>query len=213
MTAATDLIATHRCFVFPDAETAGMVYTELMLRSETDYMGLYIDPPTRTILVSEPFGDAFVSLLDDTGNLGPEIVVKQKIGNELYDLGTAVEVLQQVWHSLQYGMGADGNLYLMRGPDTVLTIPADGTLGLFFETDTLIGGTLHKHGPSDLVQEHFERHRQAFRHAGLYDEANALKFVEIPVASLTPPVIAELNACLSISGRIGRITERLNTFH
>jgi hypothetical protein len=43
-----------------------------MLRSETHYVGLYIDPPTRTILVSEPFGDAFVSLLDDTGKLGPE---------------------------------------------------------------------------------------------------------------------------------------------
>jgi hypothetical protein len=213
MTAATDLIATHRCFVFPDAETAGAVYTELMLRSETDYMGLYIDPPTRTILVSEPFGDAFVSLLDDTGNLGPEIAVKQKISNELYDLGTAVEVLQQVWHNLQYGMGADGNLYLMRGPDPVLTIPADGNLGLFFETDTLIGGTLHKHGPADLFQEQFDRHRQAFRHAGLYYKANALKFVEIPVTSLTPPIVAELNACLSISGRIGKITERLSRLH
>jgi hypothetical protein len=213
MTAATDLIATHRCFVFPDAETAGAVYTELMLRSETDYMGLYIDPPTRTILVSEPFGDAFVSLLDDTGNLGPEIAVKQKISNELYDLGTAVEVLQQVWHNLQYGMGADGNLYLMRGPDPVLTIPADGNLGLFFETNTLIGGTLHKHGPADLFQEQFDRHRQAFRHAGLYYKANALKFVEIPVTSLTPPIVAELNACLSISGRIGKITERLSRLH
>jgi hypothetical protein len=95
----------------------------------------------------------------------------------------------------------------------VLTIPADGNLGLFFETDTLIGGTLHKHGPADLVQEQFDRHRQAFRHAGLYDKANALKFVEIPVTSLTPPIVAELNACLSISGRIGKITERLSRLH
>ncbi|WP_230534055.1 hypothetical protein [Microvirga roseola] len=90
MPAATDLIATHRCFVFPEAETAGSVYTELMLRSETDYMGLYIDPPTRTILVSEPFGDAFLSLLDDTGHLGPENLVKQKLGDEYFEIGTVV---------------------------------------------------------------------------------------------------------------------------
>jgi hypothetical protein len=213
MPAATDLIATHRCFVFPDKDTAVSVYGELMLMSETDYMGLFIDPQTHTILVNEPFGDAFVSLLDDTGNLGPEIKVKQKIGNEFYDIGTAVEALQQVWHALQYGMGTDGNLYLMRGPDTVLSIRADGKLGLFFETNSMLGGTLHKHGVAELVHESYTKHRQAFRHAGLYDKANALQFIEIPVASLTPPIIAELNACLSISGRIGRITDRLNTFH
>jgi hypothetical protein len=209
MPAATDLIATHRCFVFPDAETAGAVYTELMLRSETDYMGLYIDPPTKTILVSEPFGDAFVSLLDDTGNLGPEIVVKQKIGDEFYALGNAVDVLQQVWHSLQYGMGADGNLYLMRGPDVVFTLPPEGKLGLFYDTDNALGGTLHKHGPADLVEEQFAKHRDAFRAAGWYERANQMRFIELPVESLTPPLIAELNACLSISGRIGKITERL----
>jgi hypothetical protein len=211
MTAATDLIATHRCFVFPDAETAGAVYTQLMLMSATDYMGLYIDPPSKTILVSEPFGDAFVSLLDDTGNLGPEIVVKQKIGDGLYDMGNAVEILQQVWHSLQYGMGADGNLYLMRGPDVVFTLPPESKLGLFYDTDTALGGTLHKHGPAHLVEELFVKHRDAFRAAGWYERANQMRFVELPIASLTPPVIAELNACLSISGRIGKITERLDT--
>ncbi|WP_262298613.1 hypothetical protein [Microvirga sesbaniae] len=213
MLAATDLIATHRCFVFPDKDTAVSVYGELMLMTETDYMGLFIEPQAKTILVNEPFGDAFVSLLDDTGNLGPEVLVKQKIGNDFYDLGNGVEVLQRAWKTLQYGIGTDGNLYLMRGPDTVLSIPADGKLGLFFETDSILGGTLHKHGPAELVQEQFNKHRQAFRYAGLYDKANALQLVEIPVAVLTPPIIAELNACLSISGRIGRITDHLNTFH
>lgn len=213
MTAATGLIATHRCFVFPDIETAAAVYTELMLRSETDYMGLYIEPAARTIIVCEPFGDAFTALLDETANLGPEITVKQKIGDHLYDLGNAVEVLQQSWQALQYGLGADRRLYLMKGPDVVLSIPSDGKLGLFYDTDTLLGGTLHKHGPSEFVEAYFAKHRQAFRNAGWYERANELKFVEIPVAALTPPMIAELNACLSISGRIAKITDRLTTLH
>ncbi|WP_230534056.1 hypothetical protein [Microvirga roseola] len=101
----------------------------------------------------------------------------------------------------------------MRGPDTVYSIPPDGKLGLFYDTDDSRGGTLHKHGPADLVEEQFVKHRDAFRAAGWYERANQMRFVEIPVASLTPPVIAELNACLSISGRIGKITEHLGPLH
>lgn len=172
-----------------------------------------MSPRAKTIFVNEPFGDAFVSLLVDTGNLGPEVMVKQKIGSDFYDLANGVEVLQRSWKTLQYGIGTDGNLYMMRGADTVLSIPAEGKLGLFFETDSILGGTLHKHGPAELVHKQFNKHRQAFRYAGLYDKANALQFVEILVAVITPPLIAEINACLSISGRIGRITDHLNTFH
>lgn len=76
-------------------------------------------------------------------------------------------------------------------------------LALVYDTEDNI---LHKHGTAEFAGNWLKHARGKFREAGMDELADALTLVEFaPV----PEAIAELNACISHSGRVGKFVERM----
>lgn len=73
-------------------------------------------------------------------------------------------------------------------------------IALAFDRDS---GTLHKHGPVDLVSAWHANAQQRYRAAGLDDLAEPL----VMVAGRFP--LEDLNRCISASGYVGRFYQRL----
>jgi hypothetical protein len=64
-----------------------------------------------------------------------------------------------------------------------------------------------KHGEAEEVRRVYRRHWDALQ--GGDEMAADLLMIEIPVASLTQPMVDEINACLAVTGRASGLPERL----
>lgn len=88
----------------------------------------------------------------------------------------------------------------------LLTVPAHESLGILRDGDVLI-----KHGPAGRIKALAEQYRDRIVGAGVGIRRENIGFevVEVPVTAITPAVLEEINACLQITGRVGRLPERL----
>jgi hypothetical protein len=68
-------------------------------------------------------------------------------------------------------------------------------------------GILHKHGRSEPVAKWADGARRKFLEAGFDELVNSIVVVSFPPTAET---IAELNACIAISGRVKDIVRRLS---
>ena len=68
---------------------------------------------------------------------------------------------------------------------------------------------LIKHGNATAVSEYAALLRKKFIEAGFPEYASDIEVIEVPVCEMTDDVIDEINACLSTSGRVLRLQERL----
>lgn len=135
---------------------------------------------------------------------------------------------------MQYHISETGDLHLQDGEDVILTIPSDGSLGIYFEradpTDGT-GGILLKHGSAENVLRCYQRDWAKLQRVESNPEASRvlnalglaqglqkdsirsiiqdLEMITIPVAELNDAIVDEVNACLAISGRVGKLRERL----
>jgi hypothetical protein len=67
-------------------------------------------------------------------------------------------------------------------------------------------GILHKHGPAPLVSAWANKTRHGFLEMGADDMSEALVVISFPPH---PEALAEVNACISVSGRILEFQKRL----
>jgi hypothetical protein len=69
------------------------------------------------------------------------------------------------------------------------------------------GNVLQKHGKADLVQARHDQMRDAFISGGFHGLAASLTIATFPA---TPETLEEVNACIEISNRVGKLEERLS---
>ena len=143
----------------------------------------------------------------------------------------------------RYTLDELGDLVLMDGDDVVLSIHANDSFAIFYDTDGRHDSsmaTVLRHGASNLVNAAYQQHlmqlsRLEFSPAGqkVVDQAVGimgggyrapvqhemtlmarsmaadLEMLVIPVAELNDDLLEEINACLAISGRVGKLRNRI----
>ena len=87
---------------------------------------------------------------------------------------------------------------------SVIICSSDAELAICYDTSS---GALHKHGEASKVNEWAVKTRKALADNGFGSFATDISVTIFPVTSET---IAELNACISISGRCLGFNEFLN---
>jgi hypothetical protein len=138
---------------------------------------------------------------------------------------------------LAYSRAPDGSLNLMRGDEIVLSIPPDGSIAIYFDNGDRHGddgnAILMKHGPAEDVLARFRQDWSTFQKGEPTKEGAAmfeaiglsadgfrtmtreivadLRMVEIPAAEADERILEEVNACLSITGRVGGLEARIET--
>lgn len=109
--------------------------------------------------------------------------------------------------SYQYAFDKLGQLNLLSEMGAVIRkYDLSEKLSLFWDEED---GTLLKHGPSTLVDKHASHTRGVFRLSNHPELADSLMSVSIPVTKMAPDVLAEVNFCLSSSGRVQGLHHRL----
>lgn len=98
-----------------------------------------------------------------------------------------------------------GDLWFVSRTDLAGRRVCDGTqaIGVAYDAEN---GVLHKHGHLPRVQEWAAATRQKFLEAGFDDMAKGIVVIGFPVSEAT---VAELNACIAISGRVLQMEENL----
>lgn len=90
--------------------------------------------------------------------------------------------------------GAPRSRHVCRGSDDV---------AVAFDSED---GTLHKCGRADMVQAWAAAARSRFIEAGFEEMAKAITVISF---SVTPETVAELNACVEVSGRVLKLAGNL----
>lgn len=116
----------------------------------------------------------------------------------------------------EYHKDESGDLQLVDvdGDNVLMTVGADDTFAVCYSKsdDDTISATLLKHGSRDLVLNY---HRASWRQyneaartssdvnrALLHEIAQSLETLEIRVSDINPAVLEEINAAISITGRV-----------
>lgn len=87
-------------------------------------------------------------------------------------------------------------------PDLIVNIPQDGQIGLL-----VVDGMLIKHGSADKVSETMDAYVQKWP-ADLMADGGP-EMITLSVRDLTDEIIEEINACIAITGRAGKLSARL----
>ncbi|ETX13332.1 hypothetical protein OCH239_10845 [Roseivivax halodurans JCM 10272] len=98
---------------------------------------------------------------------------------------------------------ATGQLFFEIGRSR--TIVGDIDLAVAWTTDEDLGGCLHKHGRTELV----EAKAAAIRAIDPSVQVAVIPWEAIRHPDAGPKILEEVNACLAISGRVSGLTERL----
>lgn len=111
---------------------------------------------------------------------------------------------------------AVGNMYRKDGrellfedaKDQIILLLEPGRQVAFFHDS----GTLMKHGEARAVEAYAETIRSRMKSEGYQDAIYRMETIVIDIREVTDEMVEELNACIHVTGRVGRLKERLAAF-
>ncbi len=99
---------------------------------------------------------------------------------------------------------ATGALSLTDGNWSVSQVPPTENFAIFFDEDVLL-----KHGSAEFVRKEEDRIRRQMKALGDPELLEGFKVLEVPVKDITDDILIEINKCLTHSGYVGKLEERL----
>lgn len=107
--------------------------------------------------------------------------------------------------SHSYQIEGDTVFYCATAADRREVCKTDALFAVGWDTE---GNVLHKHGEARLVGAHIDQVRKVLAELGVARLAETLRVTVFPI---THETIEEVNACIEITGRVGKLEERLSS--